>query len=62
VVVQLIGSTTTDTGLKVDCAIDGNLYPKDIQLSDKGMAELHIKSAKFHPEWNYTISPEQRPP
>jgi hypothetical protein len=62
VIVQLIGSTTTDTGLKVDCEIDGNLYPKGIQVSDKEMAELNIKGDKFHPEWNYTISPKQQPP
>jgi Rhodopirellula transposase DDE domain len=62
VIVQLIGSTTTDTGLKVDCEIDGNLYPKGIQVSDKEMAELNIKGDQFHPEWNYTISPKQQPP
>jgi hypothetical protein len=62
VIVQLIGSTTTDTGLKVDCEIDSNLYPKGIQVSDKEMAELNIKGDKFHPEWNYTISPKQQPP
>ena len=62
VIVQLIGSTTTDTGLKVDCEIDGNLYPKGIQVSDKEMAELNIEGDKFHPEWNYTISPNQQSP
>jgi hypothetical protein len=62
VIVQLIGSTTTDTGLKVACEIDGNLYPKGIQVSDSEMAELNIKCDKFHPEWNYTISPKQQPP
>ena len=62
VIVQLIGSTTTDTGLKVDCEIDSNLYPKGIQVSDKEMAELNIKGDKFHPEWNYTTSPKQQPP
>jgi hypothetical protein len=53
VIVQLIGSTTTETGLKVACEIDGNLYPKGIQISDKEMAELNIEGDKFHPEWNY---------
>jgi len=62
VIVQLIGSTTTETGLKVACEIDGNLYPKGIQISDKEMAELNIEGDKFHPEWNYTISPKQQPP
>jgi Rhodopirellula transposase DDE domain len=62
VIVQLIGSTTTDTGLKVACEMDGHLYPKGIQVSDQEMAELNIKGDKFHPEWNYTISPKQQPP
>jgi hypothetical protein len=31
--VQLIGSTTTETGLKVCCEIDGNLYPKGLVLA-----------------------------
>ena len=62
VIVQLIGSTTTETGLKVCCEIDGNLYPKGVQVSDKEMAEIDIKGDEFHPEWNYTISPKQQSP
>jgi hypothetical protein len=61
VIVQLIGATTTDTGLKVACEIDGNLYPKGIKVPDEEMAALNIERADFHGEWNYTISP-QRPP
>jgi hypothetical protein len=62
VIVQLIGSTTTDKGLKVCCEIDSNLYPKGVKVSDQEMAELNIKGNEFHPEWNYTISPNQQPP
>jgi len=62
VIVQLIGSTTTDTGLRVCCEIDGNLYPKGVKVSDQEMAQLNIKGNEFHPEWNYTISPNQQPP
>jgi hypothetical protein len=61
VIVQLIGATTTETGLKVTCEIDGGLYPKGIKVSDEEMETLNIKRADFHGEWNYTISP-QRPP
>ena len=39
VIVQLIGATTTDTGLKVCCEIDGNLYPKGIKVTDAEMGE-----------------------
>jgi hypothetical protein len=31
-IIQLIGATTTETGLQVCCEIDGNLYPKGVQL------------------------------
>ena len=47
----MIGSTTTETGLKVCCEIDGNLYPKGVKVSDQEMAELNIKGNAFHPEW-----------
>jgi hypothetical protein len=62
VIVQLIGSTTTDTGLEVRCEIDGNLYPKGIKVTDQEMEAINIARNEFHGEWNYTISPNQQPP
>ena len=62
VIVQLITTTTTETGLKVYCDIDGNLYPKDIKVTDQEMATINISRDQFHGEWNYTISPNQQPP
>jgi hypothetical protein len=59
-VVELIASTTTNTGLTVRCELDTRDYPKGIKVSDEEMMTLNIKGDKFHPEWNYTISP--RPP
>ena len=58
-VVELIGATTTKTGLKVECAPDPRTYEKGIKVSDGEMAALNIKGDDFHPEWNYTISPRQ---
>ena len=60
VIVQLIGSTSTDTGLKVGCEIDGNLYPKGIKVPDEEMQAINISRDEFHGEWNYTISPNQQ--
>jgi hypothetical protein len=37
-------------------------YAKGVKVSDQEMAELNIKGNAFHPEWNYTISPNQQPP
>lgn len=62
VIVQLIGATTTETGLKVCCEIDGDLYPKGVQVSDAEMQAINISRHEFHGEWNYTISPNQQPP
>jgi DDE family transposase len=62
VIVQLIGSTTTETGLKVCCEIDRNLYPKGVKVTDQEVQAINIARAEFHGEWNYTISPNQQPP
>jgi hypothetical protein len=62
VIVQLIGATTTQTGLTVRCELDANRYPKGIKVTDAEMAALAIERDRFHGEWNYTISPNQQPP
>jgi hypothetical protein len=59
VIVQLIGATTTKTGLTVRCEIDANSDPKGVKVSDAEMAEINITQHDFHGEWNYTISPRQ---
>src|SRR5271165_4527509 len=57
VIVQLIASTTTDTGLTVACRLDDSDYAKGIKVTDAEMAALNIQPADFHGEWNYTIAP-----
>ncbi len=59
VIVQLIGATTTESGLTVTCDLDRNLYQKGIQVSDDEMATINIQRNDFHGEWNYTISPRK---
>ena len=61
VIVDLIGATTTATGLSVRCELDPHVYPKGVSVSDAEMAVLNITRAEFHGEWNYTISPRQQP-
>jgi Rhodopirellula transposase DDE domain len=60
-VVELIGATTTRTGLKVECALDPRTYQKGLKVSDQEMASLDITGDDFHPEWNYTINPRTMP-
>jgi hypothetical protein len=62
VIVELIGATTTETGLQVSCGIDGNLYPKGVQVTEQQMRAINLTRAEFHGEWNYTISSSQQPP
>ena len=62
VIIQLIGATTTETGLKVCCEIDGNRYPKGVEVSDEELQAINIIRDAFHGEWNYTIAPNQQPP
>ena len=60
-VVELIGATTTRTGLSVECALDTRTYHKGIKVPDADMANLDITGDTFHPEWNYTFTPRQTP-
>jgi len=57
VIVNLIASTTTKTGLVVRAAIDSTDYDTGITVSDEELTRLRIIRAKFHGEWNYTIKP-----
>jgi transposase len=60
-IVQLIGATTTRTGLQVQCAIDDARYPAGVKVSDAEMADLKLTPHEFHGEWNYTIRPRSPP-
>jgi Rhodopirellula transposase DDE domain len=57
VIVNLIASTTTKTGLIVKAAIDTNQYETGVSVSDDELARVHLTPAKFHGEWNYVIEP-----
>jgi hypothetical protein len=59
-VVELIGATTSTTGLTVRCVLDENLYPAGIKVSDEDMARLNIIRNEFHGDWNYTITPQSQ--
>ena len=57
-VVNLIGHTTTRSGLTIQAQLDANSYPKGITISEEEIATINIKRTHFHGEWNYTISSE----
>lgn len=58
VIINLISSTKTDTGLLVGACLDTGKYPKGIKISDKEMDLINIERDEFHGEWNYTIHPQ----
>ena len=57
-----VRSVHVETGLKVCCEIDGNRYPKGVEVSDEELKAINITRDAFHGEWNYTIAPNQQPP
>jgi transposase len=57
VVVNLIGATTTAKGLKVQSALDTNLYPAGRTVTDSEFDSLYLRRDAFHGEWNYALSP-----
>ena len=59
VVVSLIGSTTTATGLVVHARLDQRQYNKGRKIKDKDMATINIKPQRFHGDWNYEIHPRE---
>jgi hypothetical protein len=61
VVVNLIGHTTTNTGLIIQAELDKNAYPTGIKVSREDMTQLKLSPAKFHgKDWNYAIKPRQQ--
>lgn len=58
-IVSLIAATKTETGLDVRCELDGSTYQKGRKVTDQEMATINLRGHRFHPEWNYTISPRE---
>ena len=60
VVVNLIGATTTRTGLRVRSGLDTSQYPAGRIVSDDEIETLCLRRDVFHGEWNYSLLPRQR--
>jgi hypothetical protein len=58
VVVNLIGSTTTKAGLRINAELDTNSYKTGLKVTAEEFTAVKINKARFHGEWNYTISPK----
>jgi hypothetical protein len=56
-VVQLIGNTRTQTGLRVRARLDTHSYSIGIRIPDEVLSAVALEPENFHGEWNYTILP-----
>jgi Rhodopirellula transposase DDE domain len=56
-IIELIGNTTTRTGLQVKTALDPNTYDLGIEVTDEQLAKVKLHPHEFHGDWNYTIVP-----
>jgi hypothetical protein len=61
-IVNLIGATTTTTGLAVTAELDTGTYPTGIKISNKQMKDLPISRDAWHGDWNYTLHPRHDTP
>ena len=57
VIVQLIGSTKTDRGLRIRAEVDENEYPTKETVTAQQLARVPLRPAACHGEWNYAILP-----
>ena len=62
VILELIASTTTSTGLKVFARLDPTVYPTKVKMPKDQIAAVNIAGHDWHPEWNYRISPTNHSP
>ena len=56
-VIQLIRSTTTETGLEVKAEMDWSEYPTGVKYDATQMSVLNLTRHDYHGDWNYTIRP-----
>lgn len=60
-ILDLINSTTTSTGLKVFARLDPTIYTK-VKVTKDQIAAVNITGRDWHPEWNYCITPTPSSP
>jgi hypothetical protein len=59
VIVQLIGSTTTEKGLHIKAELDLRSYELGRKITDEDMKAVRLQPARFHDDWNYAIMPKE---
>jgi len=59
-IVDLIGSTRTEAGLRVKAKLDKRKYPTGAVTTNAQMEALALHPNDFHGEWNYEIRPQRQ--
>jgi hypothetical protein len=57
---RLIRTTVTDSGLKVCARLTGKTYRTGIRVSNAEMKVLNLRRHAVCPQWNYTIKPHRK--
>ncbi len=57
IIVNLIASTTTDSGLRIKCGVDKHTYISGTKISDEQLQSLNMVKNSFHGDWNYMVYP-----
>jgi DDE family transposase len=52
VIIELIGATKTQGGLKIQAALDERPYAKGIKVSNAELATVQLTPDQFHGQWN----------
>jgi transposase len=58
-VVQLIGRTRTESGLRVKAKLDSGKYPTGVEISKEQMEQLNLVRHEFLGDWNYELQPRR---
>ena len=56
-IVDLIGNTRTDAGLRIRAELDKRKYPTGVTATDAEMDALSLHRNGFHGDWNYEVHP-----
>jgi hypothetical protein len=59
VVVELIGSTTTQAGLTIRYELDTHPYPTGAKYTESQKQALPLVRDPFHGGWNYILTPPE---
>jgi hypothetical protein len=56
-IVELIGNTRTQAGLRVQAKLDPRNYSTGVEVTKAEMHKLSLRPHSFHGEWNYQLQP-----